>query len=82
MALSPEQTARYAQIRAAVLADTATTEDLKEGIRILRGDRVAAQHASTASRAKKAASAVEVDPQAALAGLMALGKKLQSGPVA
>lgn len=78
MALSLEQTMRLSQIRQAVNSGTATDEMLREGIAILRQDRVAAQIASTTSRSAKA----PVDTQAALAGLKALANKLNSGPVA
>jgi hypothetical protein len=82
MAFSAETTARLEAIRAKVLAGTDTREDLAEGLRILREDRVGAQIASTSSRSKKAADAAPVDAAAALAGLRALGTKLMSGPVA
>lgn len=82
MALSPEQTLRMQQIQAKVLAGTHTIDELKEGVGILRGDRVAAQASSTTARTKAAADKKVVDPTAVLAGLKALGAKLASGPVA
>jgi hypothetical protein len=77
-----EQTARIQAIRQRALRGEATREELKEGIAILRGDRISAQIASTTSRTAKAAAAAPVDTGAVLAGLRALGAKLNSGPVA
>lgn len=82
MALSAENTARLQAIRGKVLAGTDTLEDVQEGIRILRADRVTAQSVSSTSRTKKAEAAAVVDPASVLAGLRALGTKLSSGPVA
>ena len=76
--LSAENTARLLALQRKVLAGEATHEELKEGIAILRQDRVAAQAASTTGRAKKAAEAKVVDPGSVLAELSALGKGLQS----
>lgn len=82
MALSAENSARLQALRAKSIAGTATIEELKEGVTILRADRVSAQIASTTSKAKKAADAAPVDTGAVLANLKALGAKLMSGPVA
>lgn len=82
MALSPENTARLQQLQQKVLAGNHTLDELKEGIAILRSDRIAAQASSTTSRTKTAAAKVVIDPASVLAGLKALGAKLQSGPVA
>ena len=79
MALTPENTARLQQLQQKVLANTHTLDELKEGIAILRADRVSAQVSSTTSRTKTAAAKVIVDPASALAALKALGAKLQSG---
>lgn len=82
MALTAEQTMRLQAIQAKVLANTHTREELKEGIQILRGDRIAAQFASTASKTKAAADKKVINPANLLADLKALGEKLKSGPVA
>lgn len=82
MALTPENTARLQAIQAKVLAGGASLDDLKEGIQIMRQDRVAAQHSSTASKTKAAAEKKIIDPTEVLANLKALGQKLQAGPVA
>ncbi len=82
MPMSAENTARLQQIRACVLAGTDTPEMCKEGIRILRQDRVSAQVSSTRPRTAKAADARPVDTGAHLAALAGLGAKLMSGPVA
>lgn len=82
MAFSPETTARLEAIRAKVLAGTDTREDLAEGLRILREDRVGAQHASTNSKTRKADAAAPVNVANALADLKAIGAKLMSEPVA
>ena len=81
MALSPENTARLLALRQKAIAGTATRDELREGIVILRQDRVAAQAASTASKTAKAKAAAPVDTTAILANLKQLGAKLQSGPV-
>ena len=81
MALTPENTARLQQLQQKVLAGTHTLDELKEGVAILRSDRIAAQAASTTSRTKAAAAKVVIDPVSVLAGLKALGQKLASGPV-
>jgi hypothetical protein len=82
MPLSAEKTARLMALRARTLAGQATLDELREGIAILREDRVSASIASTTSRTSKAAAKAPVDTAAALANLKALGQKLQSGPVA
>lgn len=82
MALTPEQTQRIQIIQAKVIAGTHTKDELKEGIMILRGDRVAAQHASTKSKTNAAAERKVINPATLLADLKAMGLKLQSGPVA
>lgn len=80
--LSPENTARLQQIRAAVLTGTATLDDEKEGIRILRADRISASSTSAKAKTKKAEDAAPIDTGAVLANLKAIGTKLSSGPVA
>lgn len=82
MALSIEQTQQIQSIQAKVLTGTNTLEELKEAVRIMRQDRVAAQSSSTASRTKTAAAKVVVNPADLLANLKLLGKSLASGPVA
>lgn len=82
MALTPENTARLQAIQAKVLAGAASLDDLKEGVQIMRQDRISAQVSSTASKTKAAAEKVVIDPTKVLADLRALGAKLQSGPVA
>lgn len=82
MALSHENTLRLQQLQAKVIAGTHTLEELRDGVSILRADRVAAQVASTTSRTKAAAEKKVVNPTDVLAGLKALGDKLKSGPVA
>ena len=54
----------------------------REGLAILRQDRIAAQASSTASKTKAAAERVAADPAAVLANLKAIGQKLASGPAA
>lgn len=80
--LSPENTARLQAIRAKVLAGTDTLEDNKEGLAILRQDRISAQVGSTKSRTAKAEAKAPIDTGALLAGLSAAKDKLSSGPVA
>jgi len=82
MALTPESTQRLQILQAKVIAGTHTLEELKEGITILRADRVGAQVASTKSRSAAAVSKQVVNPANLLADLKALGAKLASGPVA
>lgn len=76
-----EQSARIQAIRRRALTGEATMEELKEGIALLRGDRVSAQIASTTSRTAKAAAAAPIDTGAVLANLRAIGAKLASGPI-
>ena len=80
--LTPENPARLQALRQKQLANTITKDELKEGLAILRQDRVAAQASSTASKTKAAAERVVVDPTAVLANLKAIGQKLASGPAA
>jgi hypothetical protein len=82
MALTAEQTQRIQILQAKVLAGTHTKDDLKEGIAILRQDRVGAQIASTKAKTANAEAKKVVNPATLLADLKALGAKLQSGPVA
>lgn len=70
MAFTPEQTARLLAIQRKVLEGTDTPEDIKEGIIILRQDRVGAQHASTKARGTAATARAVVDPTKLLADLM------------
>ena len=81
MALSPEHTLRLQVIQSKVLANTHTLDELKEGVAILRGDRVGAQIASTKSKTTAAAERKVVNPAMLLADLKALGAKLAMGPV-
>jgi len=80
--LTVEQTARLLAIQRKVLEGTETIEDLKEGVTLLRQDRIAASAAGTTSRSKRVEEKKVVDPAAALAELKSLGLKLSSGPVA
>lgn len=80
--MTPENTARLQALRQKSLAGSATIEELREAVAILRADRISASHASTTSRTAKAAAAAPVDTGNVLANLRALGNKLASGPVA
>lgn len=82
MALTPENTARLQGIQAKVLQGTATLDEIREGVKIMRQDRVSAQIGSTASRTKAAADKKVIDPAAVLADLMKMKANLQAGPVA
>lgn len=82
MALTPENTARLQALQAKVLQGTATLDEVKEGVKILRQDRIAAQSSSTASRTKAGAERKVIDPSAILADLMKAKQNLTSGPVA
>lgn len=74
MAMSPENTARLLALQRKAIENTATMDELREGIQLLRQDRVAAQASSTASKTAKAAAKVVVDPQTFLNQLKALPK--------
>jgi hypothetical protein len=67
--MDPQTQARIAVLRQKSLSGDITLEELREGIRLMRDGRVAAQATSTASRAKKAP--VNVDDL--LAGLEGIG---------
>ena len=82
MALSPENTARLQLLNRKALDNTATLDELKEGVAILQQDRIGASHASNKSKTSAAAAKVVVDPAAVLANLRNLGAKLMEGPVA
>lgn len=82
MPLSAEDTARLLVIQRHVLAGTDTIEMVKEGVRIMRQDRVGAQIASTKSKTAKAAAAAPVDAGAVLAGLQNFAAKLNQGSAA
>ena len=81
MPLSPENTVRLQTLQAKVIAGTHTLDELKEGISILRADRVGAQIASSKTKTAAAAERKVVNPANLLADLKALGAKLASGPV-
>lgn len=70
MAISLEMTQKITEWRRKALAGELTKEECMEAIRALRSDRVAASHASTTSRTKKADSRAPVDTSALLAGLL------------
>lgn len=72
--MTAEQTARLLDLQRKAIAGTATLDELKEGVQILRADRVGAQAASTASRTTKAAAKAVIDPQTFLNQLKALPK--------
>ena len=54
MAISTETQARVAEWRAKALNNTLTVDDMREALRVMRGERVGAAAASDASRRKKA----------------------------
>jgi hypothetical protein len=56
--VSPEVTARLAQIKQKSVDGTATLEDYKEAVTLMRGDRQGAAMASETSRRSKAKAAV------------------------
>lgn len=55
---SPETQARLAVLRQKATDGSITEEEMQEGIRLLRGDRIGAQIASDTSRRKKATVAI------------------------
>ena len=81
MAISPESTQRLQILQTKVLAGTHTLDELKEGVAILRADRVGAQISSTKSRSAAAEAKKIVNPADLLANLKALGAKLQARTV-
>ena len=54
MAISIETQSRIAEWRAKALNNTLTVEDMREALKVMRGERVGAAAASEASRRKKA----------------------------
>ena len=54
MAISIETQSRIAEWRAKALNNTLTVDDMREALRVMRGERVGAAIASDASRRKKA----------------------------
>lgn len=52
--MSPEVTSKLAHWRQKALDNTLTQDDMKEAIRIMRGDRVGASIASAKSRTSRA----------------------------
>lgn len=55
---SAETQARLAILRSKATDGTITEEEMREGIRLLRGDRIGAQVASDSSRRKKAVAVI------------------------
>ncbi len=76
MALSAENTARLQVLHAKALAETISLEELREGVAILRQDRVAAQIASTKARKTAAAEKAPVDVASVLADLRNIGARI------
>lgn len=56
--MSPETAARIAVLSQKVVDGTVTQEEMQEGIKILRGDRVSGQAASDSSRRAKAKAVI------------------------
>ena len=80
MALSVEETAKINALNALVFAgQPVSLEQLREGVSILRGNRVGAQIASTRSRSEKAKAAAPIDADAALKALMGNAADLKGG---
>lgn len=78
MAFTLEQTQFLNSVRQKARSDAASLDELREALRIMRQDRVAASTGSTASRTKKAAAAAPVNTDAVLDKLKALGAGLKS----
>lgn len=81
MPFTIEQTAQLEDLRRRVLANTATDDEVRAGIMLLRQDRIAAQSSSTRSRTAKTATAAPIDTTAILGALKAKAGKLLEGPV-
>ena len=60
---------RIAELRSKVLAKTATPEELREGLRILRAERMGAAERRTERKAVEAKAKAPVDVSALLAKL-------------
>lgn len=75
MAFTAEQTARLLALQRKAIDGTATLDELREGVTLLRQDRVGAQAVGTASKTKAAAAKAVVDPATFLAQLKALPPK-------
>ena len=57
--MTPEIAARISALRSKAEAGTATLDDYREGVRLMRGDRVGAAGASEKSRRVKAKAEVK-----------------------
>ena len=57
--MSPEVAARIVSLRSKAEDGTATLEDMREGVRLLRGDRVSAAVTSEKSRKVKAKAQIK-----------------------
>lgn len=80
MPLTAEQTARLTWLQGQIIHNKELTEDerksyCREGVQIMKGDRIAAQVASTTSRTTAAKKRAPIDVGAALANLRNLGKE-------
>lgn len=67
---TPETISRIEQLRSFAQSRKLSLEEQQEAIRIIRGERVGAAHASAGAKAKKSA-ALPVDGANVLAGLLA-----------
>jgi len=59
--ISAETSLRIQTLRAKAMSDTATTEELREALNLLRGDRTRASATSTKAKTTKAAAAKPID---------------------
>lgn len=57
--MSPEVAGRLAVLKQKALEGTLTLEEMKEGVRLMRGDRAVAQVVSTTSRTKRARAEIK-----------------------
>lgn len=69
MSQSPELLTRLAELRQKGRAGTLTLEECREGVRLLREDRIGASAASSKARVAKTKANREVDSNALLAEL-------------
>jgi hypothetical protein len=66
MSQSPELLMRMANLRQKARAGTMTIDEVREGVRLLREDRVGASAASTKARVTKSKAAAVIDSDALL----------------
>ena len=57
--MSPEVAGRIAVLKQKALDNTLSLEDMKEAVRLIRGDRAVAQVVSTTSRTKRAKAEIK-----------------------